>query len=115
MGKRDFENAPDLQHEFESADRPPSLDLDAQRWEPTEEPDHPRPSEKHLDFDFTPGGWLEQEVHTELDDQARRAIRHLQDRQQDPRDDFHAQGDPWDSMLRKDWDREQSPDRERER
>ena len=113
MGKRDFESAPDLQHEFQAADRPHPLDLDAQRWESTEEPDYPKPSEKHLDFDFTPGGWLEQEVHTELDDQARAAIRRLQDRQQDPRDDFHAPGDPWDGLLQRHWDRQQQRERER--
>lgn len=81
MSEHSFENAPDMGRDFDqshdgSYEMP--LEHDAARWEPTEEPEIERPSEKHLEMHFTPGGSLEQEVHTELDEAARGRIADAQ-------------------------------------
>ncbi|MCA9231058.1 MAG: hypothetical protein KDA57_10420 [Planctomycetales bacterium] len=81
MSEHSFENAPDMGRDFRqshdgSYEMP--LEHDAARWEPTEELEIDRPSEKHLEMHFTPGGSLEQEVHTELDEAARMRIADAQ-------------------------------------
>jgi len=58
------------------------LEHDAQSWEPTEAPEIERPSEKHLEMHYTPGGALEQEVHAEIDEAARARISEAQQQQQ---------------------------------
>ena len=83
MSEHSFEGAPDMGSDFEgsrdSYEAP--LEYDAQDWEPIEEP-----SEKHLEMHLTPGGTLEQEVHTELDEAARARIAEAQRQQNAARD-----------------------------
>ena len=87
MSEHGFESAPEMGHDFadvsrdtrEAYDAP--LDYDAQDWEPTEEP-----SEKHLEMHYTPGGTLEQEVHTEIDEAARERIIEAQNERRAGRD-----------------------------
>jgi len=62
------------------------LEHDAQSWEPTEAPEIERPSEKHLERHYTPGGALEQEVHSEIDESARARISEAQEHPQAGRD-----------------------------
>jgi len=84
MSDHSFESAPNMGRDFSdhstSYDAP--LEHDAQRWEPTEPPEIERPSEKHLEMHLTPGGALEQEVNTELDQAARARIAEVQQEQQ---------------------------------
>lgn len=83
MSEHSFESAPDMGREFErshDAFEAP-LEHDAQNWEPTESPEIERPSEMHLEPHLTPGGALEQEVHTELDQAARKRILEAQSQQ----------------------------------
>ena len=90
MSEHSFDGAPEMGRDFslgggDSYDVP--LEHDAQNWEPTE--DHSeieRPSEKHLEMHYTPGGTLEQEVHTELDEAARERIVEAQRQQHNARD-----------------------------
>jgi hypothetical protein len=79
MADEHFPNAPDITRDFADADRLelPELQHDAARWEPDRD-DHEEPSAKHFTREYTPGGTLEQEVHAELDDQARTRILHAQ-------------------------------------
>lgn len=75
MNDHGFESAPDMGHEFREvsdASYEMHLEYDAQNWEPDEE--HEQPPEKHLEMHLTPGGTLEQAVHTELDEAARARI-----------------------------------------
>lgn len=72
MSDQAFGDAPSMGDDFSahgdaSYDAP--LEHDAQEWEPMEEP-----SEKHYEMHLTPGGTLEQEVHSELDAAARERI-----------------------------------------
>lgn len=83
MSEHSFENAPDMGQEFSdvsdtSYEMP--LEHDAQHWEPME--GHEQPSEKHLEMHLTPGGSLEQAVHTELDEAARARIIEAQREEQ---------------------------------
>lgn len=75
MSEHSFEGAPDMNGDFNHTSDPTTdklYDYDAQHWEPIEE--HEAPSEKHLEMHYTPGGAMEQEVHTELDEAARAGI-----------------------------------------
>lgn len=86
MSEHGFENAPDLGQDFaersnETRDYDAPLKYDAQDWEPSEEP-----SEKHLEMHYTPGGTLEQEVHTELDEATRARIREVERELEEGRD-----------------------------
>ena len=114
MSDRDFESAPDLSQEFSEADwvEIPDIayDFDAASWEPTEEPDLPEPSEKHLTLDFTPGGMLEYDVHSELDERARREIRYQQQQSQEPENDFTTLGDEWDEVAKREYEEWQRQD-----
>jgi len=83
MSDRSFENAPDMGKDFvelgsDAYEAP--LDYDAENWEPTEEP-----SEKHLEMHYTPGGSLEQEVHSQIDQEARARIIEEQRERSDER------------------------------
>jgi len=85
MSEHSFESAPSMGDDFsrgsaDSYEMP--LDYDAQSWEPTEEHEIEQPSEKHLEMHLTPGGALEQEVHTELDEAARQRIVDAERQQQ---------------------------------
>ncbi len=84
MSDRGFENAPDLGGEFADhgagAYEAP-IAYDARDWEPTEDP-----SEKHLQMHYTPGGMLEQEVHSQLDEAARARIAEAQRERGEGRD-----------------------------
>lgn len=89
MSEHSFDSAPDMGREFSDSSRESHempLEVDAQNWEPTEEAHLEEPSEKHLQMHYTPGGALEQEVHTELDDAARKRIIEAQRQQQTARD-----------------------------
>jgi hypothetical protein len=80
MNDHGFDGAPEMGREFGQShnafERP--LEYDAQNWEPTEEPEIEELSEKHLEMHLTPGGSIEQEVHTELDEAARARILEAQ-------------------------------------
>lgn len=95
----DFESAPNLHQDFRDVDGrafPPSKhELDAANWEPTEEPALPKIAEQHPTLDLTPGGYLEQDVHTHLDDRARAALRAATQQRVDPRDDLRDFGNQW--------------------
>lgn len=114
MSDRDFESAPDLSREFDEADsiEIPDLayDFDAANWEPTEEPDFPQPSEKHPTLDYTPGGMLEYEVHSELDERARREIRYQQQQSQEPENEFKTLGNEWDEVAKREFEEWQRQD-----
>lgn len=109
MSHSDFESAPNLYLEFRGVDgrvAPPSRhDLDAANWEPTEEPDLPKIAEQHPTLDLTPGGYLEQDVHTNLDDRARSALRVATQQRLDPREDLRGGNDQWDAAAARmnDW------------
>ncbi len=66
MGTESTSGAPDVGRHFEKADRGAEpdwhLEHDAAEWEPVDEP-----TEKHLTLDYTPGGALEYEVHSEME------------------------------------------------
>ncbi|WP_442483335.1 hypothetical protein [Aeoliella sp. SH292] len=114
MSDRDFESAPDLSREFDEADsiEIPDIayDFDAASWEPTEEPDFPKPSEKHLTLDYTPGGYLEQDVHSELDERARREIRYQQQAQQEVGPEYQSMSDEWDDVAKREFEEWQRQD-----
>ncbi|WP_442483230.1 hypothetical protein [Aeoliella sp. SH292] len=116
MSDRDFESAPDLSREFDEADSMEipdiAYDFDAASWEPTEEPDFPKPSEKHLTLDFTPGGYLEYEVHSELDERARRQIRYQQQQSEEPENGFTTLSNEWDALAQREYEKWQGQDRE---
>lgn len=67
-------DTPNLQRTFEEVHVLPPLEHDAVNWEPVEDREFEEPSEKHLELHHTPGGSLEQEVHTQLDRDARQRI-----------------------------------------
>jgi len=83
MGEHSFDSAPDMGRDFSNShdayEMP--LDHDAQNWEPTDPPEIERPSEKHLEMHYTPGGALEQEVHSEIDEAAKSRISEAQQQQ----------------------------------
>lgn len=84
MSEHSFDSAPDMGNDFNDLSRDSyeaPLEYDAQDWEPTEEP-----SEKHFEMHYTPGGTLEQEVHTELDEAARARIREVERELEEGRD-----------------------------
>lgn len=76
---RSFPSAPDASHDFDAAREvpPPEVDhgLDA-----AEEPEVEEPSEYVLERHLTPGGEIEQIVHTQLDAEKRANIRAAQER-----------------------------------
>ncbi len=75
MNSDHFKNVPALKHDFdETHEQALPLEHDAVNWELTEEPEIELPSEKHFELHYTPGGALEQEVHTQIDQAARRRI-----------------------------------------
>lgn len=87
MSEHAFDSAPDMGHDFQQSHDGPErpLEHDAQNWEPTEEPEIEEPSEKHPEMHLRPGGSLEQEVHTEIDDAARKRILEVEQQQQTPK------------------------------
>ncbi len=88
MSEHSFDSAPDMGRDFSNSHDAyeMSLEHDAQSWEPTEAPGIERPSEKHLEMHYTPGGAMEQEVHSEIDEAARARISEAQQQQQVGRD-----------------------------
>ncbi len=75
MSDRGISGAPEMGGDFSHSNAYEApLEVDAQHWEPVEEPEVEHPSEKHLEMHLTPGGTLEQEVHTEIDQAARKRI-----------------------------------------
>ena len=83
MSEHSFDSTPDMGGEFTESSRDAyevPLEVDAQDWEPIEEP-----SEKHLEMHYTPGGTLEQETHTQIDQAARKRIIEAQNERQGER------------------------------
>lgn len=83
MSDHSLDGSSGMGRDFRSSHDGPEmpLDYDAQNWEPTETPDIEEPSEKHLEMHYTPGGALEQEVHTEIDEASRQRIAEAQQRE----------------------------------
>ena len=67
-----LDNAPDMGRDFDQSHDMPAMEYDAQAWEPAEEYEVEQPSKLEPTLDLTPGGALEHEVHTELDEAARK-------------------------------------------
>ncbi|QDS97081.1 hypothetical protein [Adhaeretor mobilis] len=85
MPSDDFPNAPDIGHAFESVKRTTPTD------KAQEGPQH-YPEIDRLDLstrDYTPGGTLEQEVHTGLSDNARREYQERMQRAEPPEEDYY--------------------------
>lgn len=79
-----FEHAPNMSGDFARSSEPvfeQPLEFDAATWEPIEEEHSELPSEKHLQMHLRPGGMLEQEVHTQIDSEARARIIEAQQRE----------------------------------
>jgi len=88
MSEHSFDSAPDMGRDFsdQSASYDAPLEHDAQTWEPTKASEIEQPSEKHLKMHLTPGGSLEQAVHSEIDQATRARIAEAQqEQQQQPR------------------------------
>ncbi len=109
MSDRSTTNTPNMHGDFEQSseatfDRP--LEYDAATWEPMEEHVE-EPSEKHLEMHYTPGGTLEQDVHTQLDAAARERIIEAQRQEQGVREledekELDLSGE-FDRSRRNDW------------
>jgi len=80
MSEHSFESAPDMGRDFSNSHDAYEMPLehDAQSWEPSEPPEIERPSEKHMEMHYTPGGAMEQEIHSEIDEAARIRISEAQ-------------------------------------
>lgn len=72
MSSHPFDKVPNINQDFtRQHDNEIPLEVDALNWEPVGDHEFEEPSEKHLELHHTPGGALEQEVHTQLDRAAR--------------------------------------------
>lgn len=91
-------NTPDMGDEFKKAKQEqPPLEHDAIDWELTEEPEI-EPSELHPTLDFTPGGQLEQDVHTEIDEATRQAIIEAQQCGREEEPELETMREEWDEV-----------------
>lgn len=75
MSSHPFDKVPNINRDFtRQHDNEIPLEIDALNWEPVEDHEIEQPSEKHFELHYTPGGALEQEVHTQIDRAARQRI-----------------------------------------
>ena len=82
MNEHSFPNAPAASHEFHQAgEKAPSPELSREANDNQHSDDEP--SEYQVERHLTPGGEVEQVVHTQLDQQHRASIRSAQQRFQD--------------------------------
>lgn len=87
MDTPSFPNAPNATHEFGDAITPASPPNDIAHEASDERREVEEPSEHHVERHLTPGGEVEQIVHTQLDRQQRANIVSAQQRFQDGLDE----------------------------
>jgi len=88
MPSDDFPNAPDMGRDFfnsrYSASRDQTPEKESAAPQHYQELDRLEPT-----LDYTPGGQLEQDVHTQLSDNARREYEQRMQKSEPPRDDYY--------------------------
>lgn len=110
MKNHNPDNTPNINHDFQKSNHnnEKTTPHDAQNWKPTTDPHIEDPSEKHAEMHHTPGGHLEQDVHSQLDEAARRNIanaqRNHQNETQSPT--FHKQFEDASHWHDRDYDAE---------